>query len=155
MVSLVHAGESLHAVAARFNVSVNTVGLWAKRAAGLRLDRVDFSSRKPGCKRAWNRLAPKVEQHIIDLRGTLREESVLGEYGARAIERELQAEMGVHAPSVATINRALQRHGLQDGAGRTRRAPPPKGWYLPAVAAADSDLDSFDLIEELTHRSII
>src|SRR5262249_33742116 len=32
---------------------------------------------------------------------------------------------------------------------RTRRPPPPKGWYLPAVAAAQAELDSIDIVEGL------
>lgn len=90
-----------------------------------------------------------MEQQIVELRRSLREESVLGEYGARAIERVLQAQMGLNAPAVATINRTLARKGLQDGARRVRRPPPPKGWYLPGLAACSVELDSFDLIEEL------
>ena len=32
---------------------------------------------------------------------------------------------------------------------RTRRPPPPPGWYLPDVAAAEAELDSFDIVEGL------
>jgi hypothetical protein len=53
------------------------------------------------------------------------------------------------APSLATINRVLGRWGLQDGVRRIRRPPPPKGWYLPAVAASRAELDCFDFIEDL------
>src|SRR5262249_45111084 len=35
------------------------------------------------------------------------------------------------------------------GRRRTRRPPPPKGWYLPDVAQAVAELDSFDLVEGL------
>src|SRR3990170_6300180 len=66
-----------------------------------------------------------------------------------AIQIALQAEMRSPAPSIATINRALSRQGLQDAARHIRRAAPPKGWYLPAVAAGEVELDSFDLIDEL------
>ena len=146
---MVRAGKSMHGVAQRFGVSVNTVGSWVKRAAGKRLDRVDFSSRNPGCVRGWNRLSPQVEQRIAELRGSLRERSILGEYGAQAIRLALEAEMTSGVPSIATINRSLARQGLQDGARRVRRPPPPKGWYLSAVAAGRVELDCFDLIEEL------
>jgi hypothetical protein len=50
---------------------------------------------------------------------------------------------------VATINRVLARHGAQDAARRVRRPAPPKGWYLPAVAKGEAELDCFDLIEDL------
>jgi len=83
------------------------------------------------------------------VRRTLREKSILGEYGATAIQIALQAEMRSRAPSIATINRVLSRQGLQDAARHVRRTAPPKGWYLPAVAAGEAELDSFDLIEEL------
>jgi hypothetical protein len=52
-------------------------------------------------------------------------------------------------PSRATINRVLARNGAQDAARRQRRPSPPRGWYLPVVAAGHGELDSFDLIEEL------
>ena len=32
---------------------------------------------------------------------------------------------------------------------RTRRPPPPRGWYLPDVAGALAELDSFDIVEGL------
>jgi predicted transcriptional regulator len=147
MVRLVRAGMSMHVVAERLGVSLSTVSFWVQRAKGRRLERADFSDRKSGC--AWNRLAPSVEQHIAQLRKTLREESVLGEYGAQAIHAALSAKMRYGVPSIATINRALSRQGLQDGARRIRRPPPPKGWYLPALATGEAELDSFDLIEEL------
>jgi hypothetical protein len=88
-----------------------------------------------------------VEQHIAALRVDLRK-SVLGEYGARAIYAALEAEMD-YPPSEAAINRALARLGLQDGIRRTRRPAPPKGWYLPDVAARRAELDCFDFIEDL------
>ena len=46
----------------------------------------------------------RVEQRIAQLRIEFKD-SVLGEYGARSIQRQLQAEME-HAPSEAAINRA-------------------------------------------------
>lgn len=149
MVLWVRSGSSLHQVAKRFHTSVNTVKLWVTRAAGHRLDRVDFSDRMPGCVRGWNRLPVDVERRIAQLRCTLREHSILGEYGAAAIQDALKPEMGLGVPTVATINRALSRQGWQDGARRMRRLPPPKGWYLPQLAAARAELDSFDWIEDL------
>jgi hypothetical protein len=148
MVRAVRAGRSMHSVATRIKVSVSTVAFWVERAAGDRLDRVDFSDRPPGCARGWNRTAAAVEQRIVALRKTLREDSILGEYGARAIQAALKTEIAT-APSVASINRVLAHHGLQDAARRIRRPAPPKGWYLPEVAAGRAEVDCFDFIEDL------
>jgi hypothetical protein len=112
------------------------------------LNRVDFSDRAPGCPRGWNRTPAAVEQRIVALRKTLREDSILGEYGARAIQAALKTEIAT-APSVASINRVLAHHGLQDAARRIRRPAPPKGWYLPEVAAGRAEVDCFDFIEDL------
>jgi hypothetical protein len=90
-----------------------------------------------------------VEQRILELRRSLREHSILGEYGAKAIEMALKAENAAAVPSLASINRVLSRHGAQDGARRQRRPAPPRGWYLPVVATGEAELDCFDLIEEL------
>ena len=149
MVRLVRSRKSMHQVANQFRVSVSVVSRWVARAAGHRLDSVDFADRSSGCVRGWNRVARRVERRIAELRKTLREKSILGEYGATAIQIALRAEMRACTPSIATINRALSRQGLQEAARHRRRAAPPKGWYLPAVAAGEAELDSFDLIEEL------
>jgi hypothetical protein len=84
----------------------------------------------------------------VELRKSLREDSTLGEYGANAIHAALEAERDT-TPSVATINRVLSRHGLQDVARRIRRPAPPKGWYLPEVIAGRAEVDCFDFIEDL------
>src|SRR5690349_15545510 len=104
MVQAVRSGYSLRVVARAFEVSVGTVAAWVERARGRRIDRVVFADRKPG--RAWNRTAAEVEQYILSVRSRLREESVLGEYGADAIGLALQAEPGIEqVPSRATIHR--------------------------------------------------
>jgi transposase len=149
MVRQVRAGKSMRSVAAQFGVSVGKVAFWAERAEGKRLDRADFSDRAPGCSVAWNRLDATVEQRVLELRRQLREHSILGEYGAEAIQQALEIESESNAPSRASINRVLARHGLQDGTRRSRRPAPPRGWYLSAVAARQAELDSFDLIEDL------
>lgn len=136
----------MHAVARQFHLSSATVWRWVQRARGRRLDQVVFSNGKPG--RAWNRTRVELERHILQLRQELRETSVLGEYGAHAIEAELKARQSV-VPSPATINRVLARHGVLDRARRLRRPAPPRGWYLPAVATGQAELDSFDWIEDL------
>lgn len=136
----------MHAVARQFHVSASMVCRWVGRVRGKRLDRAGFANCKPG--RAWNRTATELENHILGVRRELRESSVLGEYGARAIEAELKAQQS-DVPARATINRVLARHGVLDRARRLRRPPPPKGWYLPTLAAGRAELDSFDWIEDL------
>src|SRR5206468_861022 len=78
-------------------------------------------------------------------------DSLLGEFGAKAIHTELRAAAR-QVPAVATINRILKRHGAQDASRRQRRPAPPAGWYLPTLASAYVELDSFDLIEDLALR---
>lgn len=142
------AGRSLRAVAAAFGMSVGAVAYWVQRAAGRRLDRVDFANAKPG--RPWNRSAPALERRIVQLRSHLRHESVLGEYGPDAIALALRRKAPHQpVPARATIARVLARHGALDSVHRPRRPAPPKGWYLPAVAAGEAELDSFDFIEDL------
>jgi hypothetical protein len=127
---------------------VGAVSYWVAQARGKRLDRVSLSNRKPG--RPWNRTAAEVEQRILSVRSSLREESVLGEYGPDAIGLALREEaMLEQVPARATIARVLARHGALDGTHRQRRPAPPKGWYLPDLAAGRAELDSFDFIEDL------
>jgi len=145
MVRAVRAGRSRHAVATRFGVSVSTVSLWVERSAGQRLDQGLFADRKPG--RAWNRTQADREQRLLRTRAWLRDRSVLGEYGADAIQRELCTEPPLL--SRATINRVLKRYGVTDAHRRVRRPPPPRGWYLPEVAAGRAEVDCFDFIEDL------
>jgi hypothetical protein len=90
-----------------------------------------------------------VEQRVLQTRAQLREHSVLGEYGADAIERSLHEELPAVLVSRATINRVLRRHGATDAHTRVRRPAPPKGWYLPEVAAGRAEVDCFDFIEDL------
>jgi hypothetical protein len=103
-----------------------------------------FIDRKPG--RAWNRTQADLEQRLLRARAWLRDRSVLGEYGADAIERELGEQLPL---SRATINRVLKRYGATDAHRRVRRPPPPRGWYLPEVAAGRGEVDCFDFIEDL------
>lgn len=93
----------------------------------------------------------EVEDLVLDLRQTLRAESVLGEYGPAAIRRALEAlpEPPVPVPAVRTIARILERRGALDATRRVRRPAPPPGWYLPAVRQRTLELDSFDVINGL------
>jgi len=147
MVAAVRRGQSLRAVASRFRVGVATVAHWVARAKGQRLDRVDWSDRSRA-PRQTRRTATALEDLVLKARRDLAQ-SDLGAIGAGPI-RQLLVEQGVaEVPSLRTINRILARRGALDARPRTRRPPPPRGWYLPDVAAAKAELDSFDIVEGL------
>ncbi len=139
----------MRATARRFGVSLRTVQVWVTRAQGRRLDGVDWSNRRPGRRTPVNRTPLALEHQVVGLRDELRQDSVLGEYGAAAIQRALHAHGVAPAPSIRTIGRILARHGRLDGRQRLRRPPPPPGWHLPAVAQRSAELDLFDVIEDL------
>jgi transposase len=152
MVAAVRQGQSLRAVARQFRVSLRTVQIWVARAHDQRLDRVDWTDRPRGGRRPSTATATRIEDLVVRLRQQLKKDSALGEYGAAAIRRELQKRRLQPLPSLRTIGRILQRRGLLDSQRRVRRPPPPKGWYLPRVAAAQAELDSFDFVEGLVIR---
>jgi putative transposase len=131
-------------------VSLATVQLWLERAEDRPLDAVDWSDRPPIARRV-QRTAAALEELVLTVRRQLREESVLGEYGAVAIRRALldAADRAEPTPSIRTIGRILERRGALDATRRVRRPPPPVGWYLPDVAARRVELDSFDVIDGL------
>ncbi len=145
MIKAIREGMSIRVAAMRAGFSKSTAHRWLQRTHGQRLDRTELEDLRPG--RAWNRISAELEERIAQLRVELKA-SVLGEYGARAIQAALQSEMP-RPPSEAGINRALSRRGLQDGVRRLRQPAPPKGWYLPRVAAGDAELDCVDFIESL------
>ena len=138
----------MRSVARKYGVSLCMVRWWVRRAWGLALDRVDWSNRPPVPKR-MHRTEAGVEDLVLTLRRDLKERSDLGEFGARAIHRELIARGRRGVPSVRTIGRILERRGALDGRRRIRRPPPPRGWYLPEVAQGRAEVDSFDIIEGL------
>jgi hypothetical protein len=132
-------------------VSVSTVVYWVERAKGQRLDRVDWEDRSRAPHHT-HRTAAELEEQVLHLRRQLRQDSDLGAYGADAIQQALQEQGFTEVPSVRTIHRILQRRGALDGRSRVRRPPPPRGWYLPDLAKARAELDSFDIVEGLTIR---
>ena len=145
---MVRQGASLRAAARNARVSLDTVQRWVHRAAGQRLDRVDWSDHPP-IAHTIHRTAPRIEELILRLRRELKDHSDLGEFGADAIHRALLARAEATIPDVRTIGRILERRGALDGRRRVRRQPPPRGWYLPAVARGEAELDSFDVVEGL------
>jgi hypothetical protein len=148
MVAQVRAGRAMRAVARTFHVSLLTVQRWVDRAQDHRLDRVDWADRSP-IPKTVHRTPRETENLVLSVRRELKDLSDLGEYGAPAVYRELTDRGYDSVPSVRTIGRIFRRRGVLDGHVRVRRPAPPRGWYLPAVAARDAELDSFDIVEGL------
>ena len=148
MVASVRQHQTIRAVARRFGVSTSTVLYWVERAKGQRLDRVDWHdrSRVPHHTR---RTEVGLEDEVLHVRRQLQKDSDLGACGAAVIQQALREQGHTHLPSVRTINRILRRRGALDGRIRVRRPPPPRGWYLPDLAKARAELDSFDIVEGL------
>lgn len=146
---MVRRGATQREAGRRFGVDHVTVARWVKRAGGQRLDRVDWSDRTSGPLAAYGRSPDQTEAAVLDVRRELRDRSVLGEYGARAIREALLARGTDGVPSVRTIGRILSRRGALDDRIRVRRLPPPRGWHLPDLAARRAELDSFDIVEDL------
>lgn len=147
MVAAVRRGASQRTVARQFHVSIGTVQHWVARAAGQRLDRVDWTDHRQRPRRPPNRTPPGLEDQVLTLRRRLQH-SILGEAGAEAIYAALAAT-GDPTPCVRTIGRILARHGHVDAHRRERRPPPSPGWYLPPVRTRRVELELFDFIEML------
>jgi hypothetical protein len=147
MVAAVRRHQPLRAVARQFRVAVATVAFWVQRAQGQRLDRVDWSDR-PHTPHQTRRTETSLEDLVLTVRAELAH-SDLGAIGAEAIHQALLKRGLDTVPAVRTINRILGRRGVLDAHQRTRRPPPPRGWYLPELAAAKTELDSFDIVEGL------
>jgi transposase len=148
MISAVRKGRSFREVARAFQVHPKTVARWVRRAGEERLNRLDLSDRSHR-PIAVTRTAVRIEDAVLEVRDALKR-SPLGEYGPAAIHRELVERGFGSTPSVVTIWRILERRGALDGRRRVRRPAPPKGWYLPDVAQGNSDIDSFDIIEDMS-----
>jgi hypothetical protein len=149
MVAAVRAGQSQRAVSRQFGVALSTVQLWVTRAEGRRLDRVDWSGRPSGPHPSPERTSAELEARIVELRKELKDNSDLGYFGAGAIHDELLVTDLEGVPCERTIHRILDRRGALDGRRRIRYPRPPTGWYLPAVAAGNAELDQADIIEGL------
>ena len=135
MLAAVRRGIAHREVAPGFRVSLDTVQRWVQRAAGRRLDRVDWNDRSAAPHTLPTRTARDMEDLVLTVRRELREQSDLGEFGAAAIRRELAARALPAVPSLRTINRILARRGALDARHRIRLKPPPCGWYQSDVAS--------------------
>ena len=123
MVEAVRSGASMRSVAQRFKVALPTIQRWVKRAQGLRVDEVDWSTHAPVPHQTRRTPAFK-EDWVIGIRHQLRQYSDLGEFGAAAIQREWLAQGLTDAPAVRTIGRILERRGALDERRRVRRHGP-------------------------------
>lgn len=149
MVRVVRAGCTFRDAARRFRVGLATVARWVHRARGRPLRRVDWGDRSD-CPHRVRRTSSVVVRAILRMRRHLARHDALGEHGALAIRRHL-LESGWPAPGTRTIARWLSRLG-QSGRERWRRPAPPKGWYLPDLAAGQAEADSADVVEGLRLR---
>jgi putative transposase len=152
---MVRGGQSQRAVARKFHVALHTVQRWVERAGLLKLDEADWSNHPRTAHRVANKTSAKMEQQICTVRKQLQAKGALGFVGAQAIHEALsQLGRELRLPSVRTIGRILRRKGLLDGQRRVRRAAPPPGWYLPALAKQHVELDSFDVVEDLRMEGV-
>lgn len=138
----------MRSVARRHGVDLATVIRWVRRTAGQRLDRAELGDRPPGRRSAVNRTCPALEEQVLAVRGELQQ-SVLGEYGARAIQAELLRQGVAGVPTIRTIGRILARRDAVQRGRRKRRPAPPPGWHLPVVGPGRAELDSIDVVEGL------
>ena len=148
MVAAVRRGMALREVSRKFGVGLSTVQRWVRRAHGRALPSVDWQDRSHAPHRRPQRCAESVRRAIVALRSQLAQ-GALGFVGAQAIHEQLQGKLAAGCPSVRTIARVLRAEGLTGQTHRMRHPPPPRGWYLPAVAARQADLDGCDYIEDL------
>ena len=148
MVAAVRRGVALREVSRRFGVALSTVQRWVRRAHGRALPSVDWMDRSHAPQLRPRRCPECLRQAIVAMRAELAQ-GALGFVGALAIHEQLRDRLGASCPSVRTIGRVLRTEGLVGRTNRLRQVPPPPGWYLPAVAARQADLDSGDYIEDL------
>jgi transposase len=148
-VAALRQGASFRQVARRFQISLSTAWKWYHRAQGQRLQRVDWQDRPRGNPRPSNRAPKAIVKRILSLRSWLKNHCPLGEFGAKAIRRQLLQEKVPAPPCTRTIERILGREGLLLSTHRRRFVPPPPGWYLPDLAKGSVELDTFDFVEDL------
>lgn len=145
---VVRGGASQREVADRLGVGRGTVQRALDRAGDADdLDQVEWADRSTTPHRT-RRTDPAVERLIARVREELRD-GVLGDLGPAAIREAMLAAGAEQVPSLRTIARIVTRLGLNERPRRVRRPAPPRGWYLPDVAAGAAELDAFDAIVDL------
>ena len=77
MVTAVRRGGSQRCVAQRYGVALSTVQFWVARAAGKRLDRVDWSDRPSIPAALPRRTEREIEDLVLQVRHELKERSDL------------------------------------------------------------------------------
>jgi hypothetical protein len=112
------------------------------------MERVIWAARSRRPHHIANRTPTRIEDAVVQARLDLQK-GALGFVGAEAIRAHLAEHGGQELPSARTIARIVQRRGLVDGYRRIRREAPARGWYLPGAAEGRSDIDHFDVIEDL------
>lgn len=148
MVAAVRQGHPQRQVAAEFGVALSTLQWWLTRAGTNPLDQVDWSTHSRAPIRIHNCTAPEVELAVLACRQRLTTTSVLGFRGAQTIADTLRTEGTLRQlPSVRTIGRILQRHGVLDGHRRRRHPAPLPGGYIPALHLGQAEVEAFDVIE--------
>jgi hypothetical protein len=150
LLAAVASGASLRSIARQFHVTLATVQHWVARSARAPVTTIaDCLDHPRGPKACPNRTKAKMEERVLAARHKLGD-SPLGEIGAEAIHASLKKTAPkTSLPSIRTIGRILERSGILDGKTRCRRPAPRPGWYLPALAAREAELDSFDGVEGL------
>ena len=155
MVALIRQGHSQRAVARHFGIALRTVQRWVRRAEDLPLAEADWRNRSKRPHQVANKTPAELEQEVCVTRKQLETTGALGFIGAQAIHDALGGRSDLSGlPSVRTIGRILRRQRLLDRLRRVRRAAPPPGWYLPAVAEQRAELDSFDVVEDLRMENL-
>ena len=109
---------------------------WRKRFSQYGAAGLHSHSRRP--QHTPSACAPRIVRWIIQTRRRLVKRPV-GLSGARAIRHELRKVLGPQTPSLATINRVLQTHGLTASAPATSAAYCPQP--LTTVAGTLQALD--------------
>jgi hypothetical protein len=154
MVAAVRQGRPQRQVATAFGVALSTLQWGLTRAGTAPLDQVDWSTHPRAPGRAHNCTSPEVALAVLACRQRVATTSALGFYGAPIIADTWRAERTrLPLPSVRTIGRILQRHGVLDGRRRLRRQAPPPGWSVPALHLRQAEVDAFDGIEGLVIES--
>lgn len=130
-----------------------TVAKWKQRAVNTNGNDANvFADRRKG-RPATNRTSPGVEQCVLATHEICLA-SDLGEHGAAAIHRRMEAWLCPCLPCVRTINNILARHGKLDRHHRQRRPSPPRSWYIPDVRDGLAELDCGDYIESLRIENV-